>query len=61
MAQDNSCEIKKETRADFLLNTGARHPSDPAAKGALAITSHCHGRSLQPKEAYDELFNFKRK
>eukprot|EP00959_Pyramimonas_sp_CCMP1952_P366123 7668217-Pyramimonas_sp.AAC.1 len=61
MAKDNSWEMKKETMADFLLKTGARHPSDPTIKDVLAILSHCHGRSLMPDETCDELLNFKRK
>eukprot|EP00959_Pyramimonas_sp_CCMP1952_P204490 4276157-Pyramimonas_sp.AAC.1 len=30
-------------------------------KDVLAILSHCHGRSLQPDEAYDQLHIFKLK
>eukprot|EP00959_Pyramimonas_sp_CCMP1952_P066591 1389943-Pyramimonas_sp.AAC.1 len=53
--------MKKETMADFLTQIGARHPSDPTVKDALAILSHCHGRSLQPDEAHDQLHKFKLK
>eukprot|EP00959_Pyramimonas_sp_CCMP1952_P306513 6414922-Pyramimonas_sp.AAC.1 len=55
MDKDNSWERKKETMADFLMQIGARHPSDPTVKDVLATLSHCHGRSLQPDEARDQL------
>ena len=61
MDKDNSWEMKKETMADFLMQIGVRHPSDPTVKDVLAILSHCHGRSLLPDEAYDQLHKFKLK
>eukprot|EP00959_Pyramimonas_sp_CCMP1952_P264258 5526368-Pyramimonas_sp.AAC.1 len=51
--------MKKETMADFLMQIGARHPSDPAVKDALATLSHCRGRSPRPDEARDQLRAFK--
>ncbi|CAK0811471.1 unnamed protein product [Prorocentrum cordatum] len=59
MDKDNSWETKKGAMADFLMQIGLRHPSDPAVKDLLAILSHCHGRSLQPGEACDQLHKFK--
>ena len=61
MHKDNAWEDKKEMMADFLIQIGVRHVSDPTAKDALAILAHCHGRSLQPGEAYTELHSFKTK